>query len=214
MLQSDYLASVRKKRLRLLSLELVIVIVLFWVTFPWYVDYPGTNYHWIEGRTTTFVLSVVGSLVIFALSYFLYRGHRWAWWGTLFLLVELPAFFALTIFFPFVGGLLCIILFNGLFECNVLESFIPNTLPQEIDALAAAMHIQWEEQPLWNLVSLAKQGKIDEAVKTLRQTQHMTWDQADQTIRRWMCDELALKVHLLKTHVQDSLKPDHIHLPV
>jgi hypothetical protein len=99
-------------------------------------------------------------------------------------------------------GVVVFFLFYALYQTRPSTTMLPASIPSEVDQLATALNFQWEEQPIWNLVNEARQGKVDQAVKTLRNTYHMTWDQADRSIRRWMDDEIGLKLYLLKLYAQ------------
>jgi len=196
----------RKKQLRKLGYFLGVLLIFFWASvYLWPEEYVGFARHWINESSLALPISIGISLLVFTLCCFLYYGNEDGWWGVIYLIFLLPAAIMLMLLFP-MAGVVILFLFHGLYQTRPPTTMMPTSIPREVDELAAAMNIHWEEQPIWNLVNEARQGKVDQAVKSLRNTYHMTWDEADKAIRRWMDDELGFKLHLLKLHAQTLAK--------
>ena len=194
----------RKKLLRKLSYLLGIYLILFWASvYCWPDEHSGSASHWIIESSLGLPLSIGFSLLVIALCCFLYYGNEDGWWGVIYLFFLLPSVIMLVSIFPNSLGMLLVIFFlPALYQSRPATTILLDSIPDEIDELGTALHIEWSEQPLWKLVAEAKQGKVDEAVKALRNNYHMTWDEADKAIHRWMDDELGLKLYLLKLHAQ------------
>ena len=146
MLQTRFIATDRKKQLKGLGVFVGLLLILFWASTLWWQDGSSRYVRNLIGESTDFlVLSVIFSMVIVTLIYFLFRGHEWAWWGVATLFVLLPVFIMLVILIPVGGGLAVLCFFRVLYESSPRTTFVPTSLPGDVDDLATALHFQWEE---------------------------------------------------------------------
>jgi hypothetical protein len=127
----------------------------------------------------------------------------WAWWLAC---VVLSGFLAYACFgfYPFITSMVFFLLWifiTFFFASAPANTFVPETMQQDLDEMAQSLGLRWEDQPLWQLVEQAKKGPLDDVVMIYRDRHHVTWDEAFRAIEPWRQNTLGLKVYLLKEHL-------------
>lgn len=205
---SPFFPLYRKQRLKRLAVHLAAFVIVCWVIYYFCLppDLPISVWKDISFSGSLLYVAIALSALYAVLSICLYRGQEWAWWGTCFGFLA-PVYLLAIYVAPFAG-------FPLFFSYYVIQDlfatapriadFLPSKASANLDETAHSLGLVWQDQPLWIIVQLAHKGELGQAAKQYRDLYHATWDQAEQTIKLFMWNDLDLKTHLLKEHVQHS----------